>query len=69
VHWGTLGPEGLGRVRRDRFELPARRFEEEARRVAPAVAVQLVEPGGHLDLAAGPGRKRSGPHGTHGVHE
>lgn len=57
VHWGTLWPVGLDRVRRDRFELPARRFVEEARRIAPDVAVRLVEPGGHLDLE---------PHGTHG---
>jgi L-ascorbate metabolism protein UlaG (beta-lactamase superfamily) len=60
VHWGTLWPMGLGRVRRDRFELPARRFVEEARRIAPEVAVRLVEPGGHLDLE---------PHGTHGERE
>ena len=57
VHWGTLWPMGLGRVRRDRFELPARRFVEEARRVAPGVAVRLIEPGGHLDLGDGPDRR------------
>jgi len=52
IHWGTLWPIGLSRVRRDRFEEPARRFIEEAGRVAPSVSVPLLDPGDQLDLPA-----------------
>jgi L-ascorbate metabolism protein UlaG (beta-lactamase superfamily) len=52
VHWGTLWPVGLGAVRRSRFEEPARQFQEEARQVAPEVVVTIVEPGGHIVMAA-----------------
>ena len=50
VHWGTLWPVGMGRVRRDRFEEPGRRFIEEASRVAPLVRVPLLDPGDHFDI-------------------
>jgi L-ascorbate metabolism protein UlaG (beta-lactamase superfamily) len=50
VHWGTLWPVGMGRVRRHRFEEPARRFIDEARRVAPAVVVPLLDPGDEIEL-------------------
>jgi L-ascorbate metabolism protein UlaG (beta-lactamase superfamily) len=50
VHWGTLWPIGLARIRRDRFEEPARRFVAAAQRVAPDVSVALLDPGGELVL-------------------
>ncbi|HSL33728.1 MAG TPA: MBL fold metallo-hydrolase, partial [Candidatus Limnocylindrales bacterium] len=50
VHWGTLWPTGMDRVRRARFEEPARRFVEAARAVAPDVSVALLDPGGYLIL-------------------
>jgi L-ascorbate metabolism protein UlaG (beta-lactamase superfamily) len=50
VHWGTLWPVGLERVRRHRFEEPARDFLVEARRIAPEVDVVPLEPGESLDI-------------------
>jgi L-ascorbate metabolism protein UlaG (beta-lactamase superfamily) len=50
IHWGTLWPVGMARVRRDRFEGPGRRFIEEAGRIAPFVSVPLLAPGERLDL-------------------
>jgi L-ascorbate metabolism protein UlaG (beta-lactamase superfamily) len=50
VHWGTLWPIGLGRIRPGRYHQPGRRFVEAARRLAPEVLVTLLEPGGELDL-------------------
>ena len=58
IHWGTLWPIGMGRVRRARFEEPGRRFVEEARRVAPLVQVPLLVPGDRLEL---PARETSAP--------
>jgi L-ascorbate metabolism protein UlaG (beta-lactamase superfamily) len=52
IHWGTLWPIGLSRVRRDRFEEPARRFIAEAARVAPSVSVPLLDPGDQLEIPA-----------------
>jgi L-ascorbate metabolism protein UlaG (beta-lactamase superfamily) len=48
VHWGTLWPVGLSRFRRHLFEEPARRFIDEARRIAPGVEVPLLDPGDEL---------------------
>jgi L-ascorbate metabolism protein UlaG (beta-lactamase superfamily) len=48
VHWGTLWPVGLSRFRRHLFEEPARRFIDEARRIAPDVNVPLLDPGDEL---------------------
>lgn len=45
VHWGTLWPMGMGRVRRHRFEEPGRRFIEAASHTAPAVTIPLLRPG------------------------
>ncbi|HEY8818099.1 MAG TPA: MBL fold metallo-hydrolase [Candidatus Limnocylindrales bacterium] len=50
IHWGTLWPVGMSRVRRHRFEEPARRFIAEASRVAPDVSVPLLDPGDRLEL-------------------
>ena len=52
IHWGTLWPIGMSRVRRDRFEEPARRFIAEAARVAPSVSVPLLDPGDQLEIPA-----------------
>ncbi|MEA2619778.1 MAG: hypothetical protein QOC97_551 [Chloroflexota bacterium] len=50
VHWGTLWPIGMSRIRRERFEGPARRFIEEASRVAPDVVIPLLDPGDRFDV-------------------
>ncbi len=50
IHWGTFWPVGMSRVRRARFEEPARRFIEEAQRVAPDVVIPVLDPGGQLEL-------------------
>jgi L-ascorbate metabolism protein UlaG (beta-lactamase superfamily) len=50
IHWGTLWPVGLSRVRRELFEEPARRFAEEARRVAPLVSIPFLDPGDQFEL-------------------
>ncbi len=52
IHWGTLWPIGMARVRRDRFEEPGRRFIDEARLIAPSVTVPLLLPGDRLELPA-----------------
>ena len=52
IHWGTLWPIGMGRVRRARFEEPGRRFVDEARRIAPSVSVPLLVPGDSIELPA-----------------
>jgi L-ascorbate metabolism protein UlaG (beta-lactamase superfamily) len=54
VHWGTLWPIGLSRFRRHLFEEPARRFVDEAHRVAPEVKVSLLEPGDELVIGEDP---------------
>jgi len=51
IHWGTFWPIGMSRVRRARFEEPARRFVEEAQRLAPNVVIPMLDPGGQLDLS------------------
>jgi len=53
IHWGTLWPIGMSRVRRARFEGPARRFIAEARRVAPLVTIPLLDPGDRFELPSG----------------
>jgi L-ascorbate metabolism protein UlaG (beta-lactamase superfamily) len=52
IHWGTLWPMGMGRVRRDRFAEPARRFLEAARTIAPSVSIIELEPGGQVELGS-----------------
>jgi L-ascorbate metabolism protein UlaG (beta-lactamase superfamily) len=53
VHWGTLWPIGLGRIRRYRFDEPGSRFIEAARRVAPAVTIPPLLPGDEFELPSG----------------
>ena len=52
IHWGTFWPIGMGRVRRARFEEPARQFAIEAARLAPGVSIRNLDPGGSLDLSS-----------------
>jgi L-ascorbate metabolism protein UlaG (beta-lactamase superfamily) len=54
VHWGTLWPMGLRRVRKDRFEAPLRQFVEAASVAAPGVRVFVLEPGGSVDVSGPP---------------
>jgi L-ascorbate metabolism protein UlaG (beta-lactamase superfamily) len=54
VHWGTLWPIGMGRVRRHRFEEPGSRFIDAARRVAPSVTIPPLLPGDEFELPARP---------------
>jgi L-ascorbate metabolism protein UlaG (beta-lactamase superfamily) len=54
VHWGTLWPVGLGRVRRHRFDDPGERFIEAARATAPEVLVPPLLPGDSFDLPPRP---------------
>lgn len=46
VHWGTLWPIGLRRVRPHRFSDPGAEFAAHAARLAPDVDVRVLMPGG-----------------------
>jgi L-ascorbate metabolism protein UlaG (beta-lactamase superfamily) len=50
VHWGTFYPVGLDRVHARPLREPAIRFVEEAARLAPAVEVRPIEPGGSTEI-------------------
>ena len=50
VHWGTLWPVGLGRVRRHRFDDPGERFIEAAGVTAPDVFVPPLMPGDSYEV-------------------
>jgi L-ascorbate metabolism protein UlaG (beta-lactamase superfamily) len=54
IHWGTLFPVGLARLRRDRLTEPPREFARHAARVAPDVRVEILEPGASLELYGAP---------------
>jgi L-ascorbate metabolism protein UlaG (beta-lactamase superfamily) len=45
IHWGTLWPRGLDRVRSSRLRMPPREFASRAADVAPGVEVARVPPG------------------------
>ena len=45
IHWGTLYPGGLGRLRPLPLTDPPRRFAAHARELAPAVEVRIAPPG------------------------
>ncbi len=51
IHWGTLYPLGLARLRPGRLTLPAEEFVACARRLAPQVATRVLSPGESLSLA------------------
>jgi L-ascorbate metabolism protein UlaG (beta-lactamase superfamily) len=50
VHYGTLWPIGMGRVRRHMFDEPGRRFAEFAARAAPDSRVRVLAHGETLGL-------------------
>ena len=52
IHWGTLFPTGLDRFLEHRLNGPAGRFADAAARIAPAVDVRVLEPGGRTTLTA-----------------
>ncbi len=45
IHWGTLYPLGLGRLRPGRLLLPAGEFASRTRELAPQVATRVLSPG------------------------
>jgi L-ascorbate metabolism protein UlaG (beta-lactamase superfamily) len=51
IHWGTLCPIGLKWTRPRFLTHPPREFVRKAYDLAPDVHVQIVQPGGRLDLA------------------
>jgi len=50
VHWGTFYPTGLRRLRPEPLWRPPRDFLRLAAHEAPGVDVQVIEPGGRLEL-------------------
>jgi L-ascorbate metabolism protein UlaG (beta-lactamase superfamily) len=50
VHWGTLWPVGMGRVRRHRFDDPGERFIEAAALTAPEVTIPPLMPGDSYEV-------------------
>ena len=51
IHWGTLYPLGLARLRPGRLRLPAEEFIAHARRLAPQVGTRVLAPGESASLA------------------
>jgi L-ascorbate metabolism protein UlaG (beta-lactamase superfamily) len=51
IHWGTLYPFGLARLRPGRLTLPAEEFAAAARQLAPQVATRVLSPGESVSLA------------------
>lgn len=51
IHWGTLYPFGLARLRPGRLKLPAEEFAAHAHEIAPQVATRLLSPGESTSLA------------------
>ncbi len=51
IHWGTLYPFGLARLRPGRLRLPAEEFAACAREIAPQVETRVLSPGGSTSLA------------------
>lgn len=51
VHWGTLRPLGLRRVRPELFDQPGPLFRQHAAELAPDVTVAVLAPGEALDPA------------------
>jgi L-ascorbate metabolism protein UlaG (beta-lactamase superfamily) len=51
IHWGTLYPFGLARLRPGRLRLPAQEFVACAREIAPQVATRVLSPGESASLA------------------
>jgi L-ascorbate metabolism protein UlaG (beta-lactamase superfamily) len=51
IHWGTLYPLGLARLRPDPLRAPPREFAARARDLAPQVEVRVLAPGEATSLA------------------
>jgi L-ascorbate metabolism protein UlaG (beta-lactamase superfamily) len=51
IHWGTLYPFGLARLRPGRLRLPAEEFAACAREIAPQVETRVLSPGESTSLA------------------
>lgn len=51
IHWGTLYPFGLARLRPGRLRLPAEEFAALAREIAPQVETRVLSPGESTSLA------------------
>ncbi len=51
IHWGTLYPLGLARLRGGPLRLPGPAFAELTRRLAPQVETRVLAPGAALSLA------------------
>jgi L-ascorbate metabolism protein UlaG (beta-lactamase superfamily) len=51
IHWGTLYPLGLARLRPGPLRTPPREFAARVREVAPQVEVRVLAPGGATSLA------------------
>jgi L-ascorbate metabolism protein UlaG (beta-lactamase superfamily) len=51
IHWGTLYPLGLRRLRPGRLSLPAEEFVAQAHELAPQVATRVLSPGESAALA------------------
>jgi L-ascorbate metabolism protein UlaG (beta-lactamase superfamily) len=51
IHWGTLFPFGLARLRPDPLRLPPHEFSRWMRELAPQVEARVLAPGGATSLA------------------
>jgi len=51
IHWGTLYPLGLARLRPEPLRAPPREFARRVRELAPQVEVRVLEPGESTSLA------------------
>jgi len=51
IHWGTLYPLGLSRLRPEPLHAPPREFARRVRELAPQVEVRVLEPGESTSLA------------------
>jgi L-ascorbate metabolism protein UlaG (beta-lactamase superfamily) len=51
IHWGTLYPLGLARLRPDPLRAPPREFETWMRELAPQVEARVLPPGGTTSLS------------------
>ncbi len=51
IHWGTLYPLGLARLRPDALRAPPREFETWMRDLAPQVEARVLPPGGATSLS------------------
>ncbi|HEY5815141.1 MAG TPA: MBL fold metallo-hydrolase, partial [Solirubrobacterales bacterium] len=51
IHWGTLYPLGLARLRPDPLRMPPREFAARMRDLAPQVEARVLAPGESTSLA------------------